>query len=379
MYMIALKMLQGDRAKYWGLIFGVCFATLLMAQQISIFVCLLARAASIVYSVDEADIWAMDKRVCYIEEVEPMRDIEIYNVRSVEGVQWAVPFYKGLSVIRMHDGHTQQVQLIGIDVPSMIGGRQDTIMGNSDAIKKPCVAMMDRNGYRFTWPNQPLALGKCIELNDHRIVIEAIANTMPTFFTFPVLYVSYNTALKVTPPLSKKLSFVLIKAKKGQNLQHLAKRIALQTGLKVLKKEDFAWQSIQYILQRTGIPINFGITIGLGILVGAAITAQTFYMFVMEHAKQFAAMKAIGLTNGQLFRMVLFQASVVGAIGYSIGIGLTALFFESTKNTPALQGFFLRFEVIAGVFFVIFMMSASSILFSLRKVFKLDPAIVFRG
>ena len=32
---IALKMLLGDRAKYLGLVFGVTFATLLMAQQVS--------------------------------------------------------------------------------------------------------------------------------------------------------------------------------------------------------------------------------------------------------------------------------------------------------------------------------------------------------
>jgi putative ABC transport system permease protein len=95
---IAIKMLLGDRAKYLGLVFGVTFATLLMAQQVSIFVGLMARTASAILTVSEADIWVMDPRVRYIEEVEPMRDIELSNVRSVKGVAWAVPFYKGLSL-----------------------------------------------------------------------------------------------------------------------------------------------------------------------------------------------------------------------------------------------------------------------------------------
>ena len=115
MYSVAIKMLLGDRAKYLGLVFGVTFATLLMAQQVSIFIGLLSRTASAVYSVQEADIWVMDPRVQYVEEVEPMRDIELTNVRSVSGVQWAVPFYKGVSTIRMPDGKTQQVQLMGAD------------------------------------------------------------------------------------------------------------------------------------------------------------------------------------------------------------------------------------------------------------------------
>ncbi len=376
---IALKMLLGDRAKYLGLVFGVTFATLLMAQQVSIFISLMARTASAIYSVSEADIWVMDTRVRYIEEVEPLRDVELYNVRGVPGVQWAVPFYKGLSTIRMPNGLTQQVQLIGVDDVSLVGICPEMILGQHTAIQRPQTAMIDRNGYFFTWPNQPLQLGRQVEMNDNRMVIDAICNVMPTFFTFPILYVSYSTALEVTPQTRNKLPFVLVKVKQGEDVQTVKQRIAQQTGLQALTQHEFAWRSINYILERTGIPINFGITIVLGILIGAAITAQTFYIFVVENLKQFGAMKAIGVTNLQLLRMVLLQAAVVGLVGYSIGIGLTALFFELTKDVPALQGFMLRWQVIAGVFVVIFGVILFAIVFSLRKVFKLDPAIVFKG
>lgn len=144
---IAIKMLLGDRAKYLGLVFGVTFATLLMAQQVSIFVGLMARTASAILTVSEADIWVMDPRVRYIEEVEPMRDIELSNVRSVKGVAWAVPFYKGLSTIRMPDGLTQQVQLIGVDDVSLVGLCPKMVMGDPLTIQKPQSAMMDQNGF----------------------------------------------------------------------------------------------------------------------------------------------------------------------------------------------------------------------------------------
>jgi len=376
---IALKILMGDKAKYLGLVFGVTFATLLMAQQVSIFISLMARTASAIYAVSEADIWVMDTRVRYIEEVEPMRDVELYNVRGVPGVEWAVPFYKGLSTIRMPDGLTQQVQLIGVDDVSLVGICPEMVMGDARAIQRPQTAMMDRNGYFFTWPGEELRLGRRVELNDNRLVIDAICNVTPTFFTFPIMYLSYNTALEVTPPTRNKLPFVLVKAQEDQDLQELKKRISDQTGLQALTQNEFAWRSINYILERTGIPINFGITIMLGVIIGAAITAQTFYIFVVENLKQFGAMKAIGVTNMQLLRMVLLQAAVVGLIGYCMGIGLTALFFEVTKDAPALQGFMLRWQVIVGTFGVIFIVILFSILFSLRKVFKLDPAIVFRG
>jgi putative ABC transport system permease protein len=379
MWRIAIKMLLGDRAKYLGLTFGVTFATLLMAQQVSIFVGLMSRTASAIFAVSEADIWVMDPRVRYIEEVEPMRDIELSNVRSVAGVKWAVPFYKGLATIRMPDGLTQQTQLIGIDDVSLVGMCPQQVLGDITSIRHPQSAVMDKNGYNFTWPNQPLAINKPIELNDNRLMITGICDVLPTFFTFPILYVSYKTALEITPPTRKKLPFVLVKAKEGEDLQILKARITQQTGLQALTQLEFAWRSINYILERTGIPINFGITIFLGILIGAAITAQTFYIFVVENLKQFGALKAVGVTNGQLLRMVLTQAAIVGTSGYGLGIGLTAMFFKATANAPALKGFVLHWQVVAGTAGVITIIILFSILFSLRKVFKLDPAIVFRG
>jgi hypothetical protein len=56
---IALKMLTGDRAKYLGLVFGITFATLLMSQQVSIFIGLMTRTASQIVDVREADVWAV--------------------------------------------------------------------------------------------------------------------------------------------------------------------------------------------------------------------------------------------------------------------------------------------------------------------------------
>lgn len=379
MYHIAIQMLLGDRAKYLGLIFGVTFATLLMTQQISIFIGLMSRTAGVIYEVSDADIWVMDKRVRYIEEVEPLRDIELIHVRSVEGVEWAVPFYKGLTTIRMPDGLTQQVQLIGVDHTSLIGASKKIVMGTLESLQNPQNAMMDVNGFAFTWPDTELELGKEVELNDHRLKITALSDSLSTFFTFPILYVSFNTAKEILPPQRNIMSFVLVKAKPGVAIDELIQRIEQKTDLQALTQDAFAWRSISYILERTGIPINFGITVFLGMLIGGAITAQTFYIFIIENLKQFASMKAIGFTNGQLLRVVLLQAAIVTSIGYSFGIGLTALFFRLTAGVPALKGFYLHWQVVAGAALVICVITLISIFFSLRRVFKIDPAIVFRG
>lgn len=380
---IALKILLGNKSKYLALVFGVTFATLLISQQVSIFIGIISRTASVINDIKEIDVWVMDKRVEYIEEVEPLRDIELYRIRSVPGVKWAVPYFKGLALSRTPDRLVQQVQLLAADSVSLVGSCQDMVIGDRRTIQENSAAIIDRNGFYFMWPNQALSLDKEIEINNQRIKIKGICKASPTFYTFPILYTSYKTMLNILPSNGmNQMSFVLVKkdpSEKKLTDQELANRISKTTKLQALTSKEFGWRSIKYILTRTGIPINFGITVFLGILIGGAITAQTFYIFVIENLKQFGTLKALGVTNKQLFQMVITQATLVGLIGYCIGIGLTQLFFKMNQNNPALEGFYLKPQVIAGSFILILIIVLGSIIVSLRKVFKIDPSIVFRG
>lgn len=379
MWSVALKMLLGDKAKYFGLVFGVTFASLLMGQQVSVFISLMTRTAGLIFDLTEADIWVMDQRVRYIDEAEPIRDIDLSVVRSIQGVEWAVPFYKGVATVRQANGLSQVVVLVGVDDISLVGLATDTILGKATVITQPQTAMMDKNGYKFMWPNTPFEIGKELEINDNRLVINAICNAAPTLTTYPTLYVSYSTVTQLFPQSRNKLPFIVVKVAKSESVQDVANRIQKETGLQALSRIEFAWRSINYFATRTGIPINFGITVFLGVLIGAAITAQTFYLFIVENLKQFAAMKAFGFTNAQLFQLVAFQALFVGVIGYSLGMGLTALFIRSVANVPAFRGLTLHWQVVAGAATMITLIILLSILVSLLKVFRADPAMVFRG
>jgi len=376
---VALKMLVGDRAKYLGLIFGIGFATLLMSQQVSIFLGLMTRTASQILDVREADVWVMHPRVKYVDEIEAMPQVDLARVRGVEGVAWAVPLYKGNAVIRAADGLLQQVILMGLDDGSLVGRPPEILMGSLADLKRPNALMIDRAGHEFIWPGEPLRTGRVVEINDRRVEIVAIAKASPPFVTFPVVYTRYTEALRFTPPQRNKLSFVVVKAAEGVAPADLARRIGSKTGLQALTWQDFAWRSVRHYVERTGIPVNFGITVALGFIVGAAVAAQTFYIFVIENLRQFGALKAIGVTDAQILRMVILQALVVGAIGYGLGIGLCALFFWATQDVPALDGFILRWQVMAGTSVAVFVIMVLSSIASIRKVFVLDPAVVFRG
>ena len=62
-----------------------------------------------------------------------------------------------------------------------------------------------------------------------------------------------------------------------------------------------------------------------------------------------------------------------------LGMGLTAGFFEATKNQVHLAGFYMRWQIMAGTAAAVLVIVILASLLSIRKVLVLEPAVVFRG
>lgn len=376
---IALRMLMGDRAKYFGLIFGVAFATLLMSQQVSIFMGIIRRTASQITDVRDASIWVMDEKARYIDEVPALPDTDLYRVRGVEGVQWAVRLYYGQNRARLEDGNTRNLLLYGVDDETMVAAPQKMIVGSLADLKQPDAVIIDKAGYEYMWPGEPYQIGRTFELNDRRAVLVGVCKASPPFVTLPVLYTRYSQAVDFVPHRRNLMSFVLVQHEESQDPEEVCRRINEQTGLMALTQDQFFWKTVYYFLGSTGIPVNFGITITLGFVVGAAITGQTFYLFTIENLKQFGALKAMGVSNLRLIGMILLQALVVGILGYGVGIGLTAAFFESTSGITHLAGLSLTPLAAGGCGVAVLLIIMLTSLAAMAKVLVLEPAVVFRG
>jgi putative ABC transport system permease protein len=376
---VAWKMLNGDRAKYLGAVFGVAFGTLLIAQQSAIFVGLMRRTANQILDVLQAEIWVMDPKVENSDEIKPLAETDLYRIRGVEGVDWAVRLYKGLARVRVSDGSFRQVILMGLDDDSLVGAPVKMLQGTISDLRVNDSIIIDNAGFSFLWPAENPTLGKIADINDRRAVVTGICESAAPFQTFPIVFTRYSRALEYVPPERNRLSFVLAQPKPGEDVQKVCDAITEKTGLLALTRGQFMWRTVGYFIRTTGIPVNFGITVALGFIVGTAIAGQTFYLFVLENLKQFGALKAMGLSNRRLIVMVLLQAIVVGLIGFGFGMGMTAGFFEATKNVANLRGMHLPWWIAlatAGAIAVIIFFAS---LLSIRKVLVLEPAVVFRG
>lgn len=365
---------------------GLTFASLLITQQSSIFTGLMTRTYGAINDLSQPDIWVMDPKVLFIDDIKPLQDTELFRVRGVQGVEWAVPLYKGLLKARLEDGNFQICNIFGLDDATLVGGPPQMIQGDLSDLRRQDAIIVNDVGAKTRLAKRPkergskpipLQIGDALEINDRRALVVGICRVSRTFQSQPVIYTTYSRATTFAPRERKLLSFVLVKARQGEDLKALCGRIKRTTGLAAYTAQEFKDLTYNYYMKYTGIPINFGIAVALGFLIGTAIAGQTFYNFTLENLRYFGTLKAMGATNGILLRMILLQALMVGALGYGLGVGGASLFGYLLGGTEL--SFRLTQELLyvsAGAIMIIIIFSA---LISIHKVMRLEPAIVFKA
>ena len=379
MYHLALKMLIGDRSKYIMLVAGLTFASLLMTQQCAVFFGLLSWTTSHLRNM-RAAIWVVDPKVEQVNEIKPLRDTDVSRVRSVTGVAWAVPLFCSVQSCKLSDGNFKPVLLVGLDSTTLVGRPPVLLQGRLEDLRLPNSVIIDDLAVQRLSMGRArlLRLGDTFEINDKEARIAGICKADRHFFGYPYVYSTYDQALLFAPKTRKMLSMVLAEPAPGWTATRAARRIEQETRLKAYTEDEFFWSTIWWYFRNTGIPASFGTTILLGFIVGIAVSGQTFYSFVLENLRHLGALKAMGASNGLLSRMLLLQALTVGLIGYGLGVGLTVLFGLAVlgKGQPP---FMLPYQLPLFTLVVILLICVLAALMAIRKVCRLEPAVVFRG
>jgi putative ABC transport system permease protein len=378
MNFVALRMLTGDRSKYFGLVFAIAFCTFLLENQTSIFANIMRRTASQILDVTDAEVWVMDPQTEYWDQTKALKDTDLTRVRGVPGVAWAVRLFKGSPVAKTLKGKFAVSLLIGLDDATLSGAPRKMLLGSWQRLREPDSVVIDQAGYVLLFPGEPLELGRTLEMNDHRVTVVGISDASAPFLSVPVMHTRYSEAVNFLGRERTQLSFIIARPLSGTSPEQLAARIAGATSLRARTTPQFMWDCIRYYLKNTGIPVNFGITILVALVVGTVVAGQTFYLFTVENLKQFGTLKAMGVTNRRLVGMILLQAASVAALGFAIGTGMAATFFEVTLHNLATRGIVLMWQCAALTGACILFVAVVASVLSIRRVLVLEPAEVFR-
>lgn len=396
MFRIAIAMLMGDRAKFAGLIFGIAFTSFLVTFAGSYFCGFMTWGFALVSENPAADVWVMDPAVQSTEQITNLPDAALYRVRSVTGVQSAVPMALGTAEVRLANGNFQSYEVIGVDdatlegVPRIRGGAAPNVLRSPDAV---LVSEGGTEGKLDTpartkdqWPygrahlhvpTRLLRAGDELQVNDRRAVVMGLADGLPRYPARPLLYTTIANASRFLPPERHRLTFVLARAAKGVDPDRLAARIEAQTGLRARSAAAFKADTVHWFLVNSEDVSDVATMLTLAITVGFGVTGVMLYIFTSENLSQYAVLGAMGASSPQLIRMLFVQAALCAVLGSGIGLGACSL-AGFAIHFIAFPFRMMWFTPLFGVLMVVLVSLAAAAL-SIRPVVKLPPAVVFAG
>lgn len=385
MIRMALSMLAGDGVKYAGLVAGVLFSVFLTTLLMGMFAGVMERTYSLLTDVPGPDVWVMDPAVEQVEDVIALSPTALDRVRGVEGVAWATRLYTGGLRARLADGRFRTVTVIGVDGASLVGAPATMQAGSLLDLRRPDAVVLDELSARTTLrgpagpagePGRPVRVGDELSISDRRVVVAGLCRVTPRFNARPTLYTTYERAVALAPPERNLTSFVLAGVAAGQDPVAVARRVEHATGLRARTSEEFRRDTFWHFVRHTDVVAHIGMMVGIAGLVGCCVTGLMLFLFTSENLRHYASLKAMGASDARLTAMVMAQALAGGAIGYGLGLGAACA--AGALMVLAEMPFRLRWEAALGVAAFTLAICTASAWWSMAKVRRLEPAMVFR-
>ncbi|WP_150738067.1 ABC transporter permease [Pandoraea anapnoica] len=372
---IGLHLLINDRAKFSALLVGIVFAVFLMTQMTAMFAGILNRAYSTITNVG-AQMWVIDPAVNTPTTSFPLPNYLLDAVRSIDGVKYAVPLYVGGAQVKLADGRLQSVSVVGLDDATLIG-RPHMESGNIFDIyaDDAFVIVDDPEVVKLGNPT----IGTTFEINDFRAVVVGIARVSANGLNgIPTLYTTYSRAVAYIPGTRFTISYILVQPTSEAAVARIEQQVS-SLGYLALTKGDFNRRIANYYIYQTGIGTNILLMTIISFIVGASISGQTFYSFVLENLDKFGALKAIGARGSELVKMILFMAVLTALTGFGLGVGLVTLVIALAKQALPNYAAMTTFWNLAISFVMVLLIAAISSYIGIRRVLKIEPFDIFRG
>jgi putative ABC transport system permease protein len=384
---IARKNLLQDIPRFLVAQAGIMFAVSLVTIQTGLqrgF----ASSSSVLIDKSQADIWLASDKMVHLDLTLPLAYSLVSQARNVAGVDAAEAFiYRG-ELWRDKKDNLGSVTVIGFNPDGKLFSPWNITKGSVKDLKQPFSIFVDETSLEGLKLKGVGDYGKIEALKANVVGLTQGAKSIvlgDLVFTSLENANTYGNPLADTTSTPKgleakdRVTFVLVKAKPGENLQSLKKR--LETALPNIRahtKEEMAQQTQEYWKERSGIGFILGLGAVVGIIVGVVIVGQILYSSASDHIKEFGTLKAMGASDWVIYSVIIEQALWMAVLGYIPGITLC---FGVAAWTAATQSIVILITPVsaATVFGITVVMCVGSAVFAIQKVTRVDPAIVFKA
>jgi putative ABC transport system permease protein len=374
MVSLARKNLLHDRLRFVITLAGVAFAVTLVLVQVGLFMGLLNKATVTIENAN-AEIWVTSKGTPNVDFAHTFPETAVLRVRGVPGVERADNLIIQFMNIQLPSGAEEGGLVYALEDFTAWNLPWAVNEGNVRDLKRGAYILMDRSAERRFGP---FSVGEYREILGRRFKIIGTTTGAASFTTAPILFMDFKNAQELLQTLQGKAQYVLVKLLPGADAGAVAAEIRRRLPYNdVYTKEDWARRSRAYWVVSTGLGMNMGVTVFLGILVGIVVVAQTLYTSAVEHVKEFGTVKAIGGSNWDIYKILGEQALIAAVVGFVLG-GLMSLAMR-----PLMAKLYLNVLIspsfATAVFAGTILMCLGAAMLSFRRVATIDPALVFRA
>lgn len=392
---------------------GILFAVSLVTIQTGVLNGF-SRSTGVLIDQSMADIWVSSRDMVYLELTLPIPAGNLRLAQEVPGVQRAEALLLSGGTWRSPNGEISPVRIFGFNPDGQLFKAFEPTQGSLEDLKEPFSVIVDQSNLDSlnidrvgATANIGSLSAKVVGLTEGTQSITSSSYLFTSLENAKVYTTSGRTsnlncqlqesnfvctnvyeqtpsirpeAVKPTPlTAADGISYILIRAKAGENLQALKQRLtAALPSVSAYTTAEMADRTRRYWVQRTGVGFILGLGAAVGVIVGVVIVGQILYSSVSDHLKEFATLKAMGVSDRVIYGIIIRQALWMGVLGY---IPSMALCLALGAWTFATQGITILITPMtaAGILGITIAMCVGSALFAIQKVTRVDPAIVFKS
>ncbi len=376
MALLARRNLFHDRVRFAVTLTGIVFALVLIIIQFGLFLGFTTTTSN---NIDHsnADLWIVFHGVGYFDTSRAFSEHKFYQVLATPGVQQAEKYMQGFANWKRPDGRRENIQIIGFHPGSRLGEPWNVVEGNSEDVRHEDSVIVDDLYKEKLGVKQ---IGDRVEIGERRARVVGFTHGIRSFTTSPFVYTTLKNSFNYTNPVSKEsdLSYILVKAAPDVAPEELRRRIRERVSdLDVYTTAEFSQRTRFYWMFTTGAGLAVLTAALMGLVVGVAVVAQTIYAATMDHIREYGTLKAMGATNGYLYRVLIEQAVWSAVLGYAFAMVIAHFVVKGSEAGGAV--ILMPPSMMVGMFFLSIFMCIAAALVSINKVTRLDPAMVFKG
>jgi len=352
---------------------GVAVSVLLITFLLALFRGWNEKVGGFVENVD-ADIWIAREGTTdflaagSILPAEPPE--ELSTLPAVE--RWSPLIVRPMTATKgaTKDGTEMDVQLVGYDTQSGMGG--PVRMEEGKGVPGPGEVIVDEAlSHRYG-----VGIGDTIRAGGQlwRVVGKSSGGD---FVASQTIFVALDQAQEALE-MEGLATFFLLQLKDPSQWEQVVQDIErADPRVLAITSDDFAAATRDRVLSDV-IPILMVILI-LAFTVGLVVAALTIYTATVEKAREYGILKAVGFSNGYLYRVVFEQSLVMGFLGFLIGAGLTVVVGPLTQEVVPQFVVFIRWQDVLGVAGFTLLMVLIAAYVPTRRLAAIDPVAVFKA